>query len=96
MIQTFADATTADVFHGANTKAARKIDKAVWPVVRRKLDMVNAAAAERDLRVPPGNRLETLKGEQAGRWSIRVNEQYRITFRFEGGHAHEVRCEDYH
>ena len=58
--------------------------------------MVNAAAAEQDLRVPPGNRLKAMKGEQAGRWSIRVNEQYRITFRFEGGHAHEVRCEDYH
>jgi len=96
VIQTFADAATADVFHGANPKAARTIDKAVWPVVRRKLDMVNAAAAERDLRVPPGNRLEALKGEEAGRLSIRVNQRYRITFRFEGGHAHEVRCEGYY
>ena len=96
MIASFGDAATEDVFHGANTKAARKIDKAVWPVVRRKLDMVNAVAAERDLRVPPGNRLETLKGEQAGRWSIPVNEQYRIIFRFEGEHAFDVRCTDYH
>jgi addiction module HigA family antidote len=79
VIQTFADATTADLFHGANTKAARAIDKAVWPGVRRKLDMVNAAAAEQDLRVPPGNRLKAMKGEQAGRWSIRGNKQYRIT-----------------
>ena len=49
-----------------------------------------------DLRVPPGNRLERLRGDQAGRYSIRVNDQYRITFRFDRGHAWEVRCEDYH
>lgn len=96
MIQTFADATTADLFHGGNTKAARAITKAIWPVARRKLDMINAAAAVADLRVPPGNQLEALKGDQAGRFSIRVNQQYRITFRFENGHAFEVRCEDYH
>lgn len=96
MIQSFADATTADLFHGANTKAARVIDKTIWPVVRRKLDMVNAAAAVSDLRVPPSNRLEALRGDQAGRLSIRVNRQYRITFRFEDGHAFDVRCEDYH
>lgn len=96
MIQTFADATTADLFHGANTKAARAIDKTVWPVVRRKLDMVNAAISLGDLRRPPGNRLETLKGKQAGRVSIRVNQQYRITLRFAAGHAFDVRCEDYH
>lgn len=96
MIQTFADATTTDLFNGTNTKAARRIDKAIWPIVRRKLDMVNAASAVRDLRVPPNNRLEALKGEQAGRFSIRVNRQYRITFRFDEGNAFEVRCEDYH
>ena len=96
MIRTFADAATADVFHGENTKAARAIDPTIWPVARRKLDMVNAATAIMDLRVPPNNRLEALKGDQAGRCSIRVNRQYRITFRFEGGHAFEVRCEDYH
>jgi len=48
------------------------------------------------LRVPPGNRLEALQGASAGSFSIRVNDQYRITFRFEGEHAHDVRCEDYH
>ena len=55
-----------------------------------------AARSLWDLRVPPGNRLEPLRGDQAGRYSIRVNEQYRITFRFEDGGAWEVRCEDYH
>ena len=96
MIHTFADAATADVFNGANTRAARTIDKSVWPVARRKLDMINAATAVQDLRVPPGNRLEALKGDQLGRFSIRVNDQYRISFRFEEGNAFEVCCEDYH
>ena len=96
MIASFADGATTDVFNGENTKAARTLEKEVWPVIRRTLDMVNAAATLDDLRVPPGNRLEALKGNQRGRHSIRVNDQYRITFRFEGGNAHEVRCEDYH
>jgi proteic killer suppression protein len=96
VIQSFADATTEDLFHGANTKAARAVPKAIWPIVRRKLDLLNAAAAVQDLRVPPGNHLEPLKGDQAGRWSIRVNQQYRITFRFDGGNAFELCCEDYH
>jgi toxin HigB-1 len=96
VLHTFADAATADLFQGVNTKAARAIDKAIWPIVRRKLDMVNAAANVRDLRVPPGNQLEGLKGDQAGRVSIRVTQRYRLTFRFEEGNAFEVRCEDYH
>jgi proteic killer suppression protein len=96
VIASFADEATTDVFNGENTKAARRLAKDVWPVTRRKLDMVNAAAALDDLRVPPGNRLEALKGNQRGRHSIRVNDQYRITFRFEGGNTHEVRCEDCH
>ncbi len=58
--------------------------------------MLNAATVLGDLRSPPGNRLEALHGDLAGRYSIRVNDQYRITFRFEGGNAHDVVCEDYH
>ena len=96
MIRSFADATTEDLFNGVNSKAARRIPQNVRAVVQRKLDGVNAAAELRDLRQPPGNRLETLKGDQRGRYSIRVNDQYRITFRFEAGHAEDVRCEDYH
>jgi proteic killer suppression protein len=65
-------------------------------VIRRKLDRVNAAHELRDLQTPPGTRLHPLKGDQKGRYAIRVNEQYRITFRFENGNAKEVRCEDYH
>jgi toxin HigB-1 len=96
VIQSFADATTEDIFNGKDSKAARKVDKAVWPVVRRKLDMVNAATRIDDLRVPPSNRLEVLRGDQKGRYSIRVNRQLRITFRFENCNAQSVRCEDYH
>ena len=96
MIWSFADAATEDLFHGRDTKAARAFDKAIWPVIRRKLDMVNAAHELRDLQVTPSNRLHPLKGNQQGRFSIRINEQYRVTFRFETGAAHDVRCEDYH
>jgi proteic killer suppression protein len=96
VIQSFGDAATKDVFDGSNSKAARTIPRAVWSVVRRKLDMVNAATDVQTLRVPPGNRLEALRGDRAGSFSIRVNDQYRITFRFDGEHAYDVRCEDCH
>ena len=86
----------ADLFNRKDAKAARAFDKALWPVIRRKLDRVNAAHELRPLAAQPGNRLELLKGALKGRSSIRVNQQLRITFRFELGHAHEVRCEDYH
>jgi len=68
----------------------------LWPVARRKLKMLDVAQELADLRSPPGNRLEALKGEQRGRHSIRVNDQFRLTFRWEGNHAFEVRREDYH
>ena len=96
MIRSFADQATADVYLGRESKAARSIPKPIWPVVRRKLDVLHRARGVHDLRHPSGNRLETLKGARAGEWSLRVNEQYRITFRFEDGHANEVACEDYH
>jgi proteic killer suppression protein len=96
MIQSFSDETTADLFRERSTKAARRIPKDLWPVVRRKLKMLDVAQRVSDLKSPPGNRLEALKGDLAGRHSIRVNEQYRLTFRWEGNHAYEVRCEDYH
>ena len=96
MIQSFADSATKDMFHGKETRAARAFDRALWSVIRRKLDMVNAAHDLRDLKIPPGNRLHPLRGDQKGRYAIRVNDRYRITFRFEEGNVHEVCCEDYH
>jgi proteic killer suppression protein len=96
VIRSFGDAATEDIFHGTNSRAGRTVPKALWPAVRRKLDLVNGATSVSALRIPPGNRLEALKGDRAGSFSIRVNDQYRITFRFEGKDAHDVRCEDYH
>ena len=96
MIQSFGDDATADLFHGANSKAARRIPKALWPTVKRKLDMLDTVTRLDALRIPPSNHLEALKGDRAGSYSIRVNKQYRITFRFKGEHCYDVRCEDYH
>jgi toxin HigB-1 len=95
VIQSFADDTSADLFRERNTRAGRPIRRKIWRVVQRKLKLIDAAGRLDDLIVPAGNRLERLKGDQAGRHSIRVNEQYRVTFRWENGHAYEVRIEDY-
>lgn len=96
MIRSFGDAATADVYYGRDTKAARRFPKPLWPVIRRKLDALHRARTLQDLQLPAGNRLEALKGDRAGTYSLRANQQYRITFRFEGGHADDVTCEDYH
>jgi toxin HigB-1 len=96
VIRSFADAATEDVWNGQSTKAARTIPMPIWPVVRRKLDLLNRVNRLDALRVPPGNRLEVLQGKWAGSHSIRVNDQYRITFTFREGHFYEVCCKDYH
>jgi proteic killer suppression protein len=96
VIRTFADVATEDVWNGRDTRAARTIPKAIWRVVQRKLDLLNRTTRLDALRVPPGNRLEALRGNRAGSYSIRVNEQYRITFTFREEAFHEVCCEDYH
>jgi addiction module HigA family antidote len=85
MIRSFADETTADIFRERNTKAARQIPRDLWRVVQRKLKMLDVAAILDDLESPPGNRLKSLKGEMKGRYSLRVNDQYRVTFRWENG-----------
>jgi toxin HigB-1 len=96
VIRSFADQTTADLFRERNTRASRRIPRQLSRGVQRKLLLLDAAGRLDDLTVPAGNRLEPLKGDQAGRHSIRVNEQYRVTFRWENGDAYEVRIEDYH
>ncbi len=96
MIIDFGDQTTEAIFHGANTKAARRVPPVIWSVARRKLDMLNAAHELRDLLVPPGNRLEALKGKLAGFHSIRINDQFRIIFKWLDGNARTVRITDYH
>ena len=96
MIRTLADDTTRDIWNGVNSKAARRIPRALWQVVRRKLDQIDAVTRLEDLKVPPGNRLHALAGDLRGWHAVRVNDQYRIVFRFEGANAFEVRCTDYH
>ncbi len=87
VIKSFADRETEKLFRGG-------VSKAVPPQTREralsKLLVLNAAADIEDLRVPPGNRLEKLRGEREGQWSIRINRQYRVCFSFEGGDAHDV------
>ena len=96
MIQSWADQTTRDIFDGRTSKAARRIPSAIWPVVQRRLAYLDAAVSTVALAALPGARFELLRGDQAGRCSLRVNQQYRVTFVWREGHAHDVRCEDYH
>jgi proteic killer suppression protein len=96
MIRSFGDVATYDVFRGRNTRAARTIPAHLWPVAVRKLRMLEVAVRLTDLRHPPANRLEALKGARAGTFSVRVNDQYRVTFQWEGQYAEAVRVEDYH
>ena len=96
VIRSFGDDTTADLFRERNTRSARRIPRELWRIVQRKLKLLDVAERLDDLAVPAGNRFELLKGDQAGRHGIRVNDQYRVTFRWENGNAYEVRAEDYH
>jgi proteic killer suppression protein len=96
VIVSFGDALTADLFHGRQTARTRRVPPEVVAVALRKLDMVNAAAKLEDLRVPPGNRLEALKGDLQGCHSIRVNDQWRIIFRWAESGVQAVRFTDYH
>lgn len=96
MIASFADRTTADIFRERNTRDARRIPKELWRVVQRKLKMLDVAVRIDDLKSPPGNRLARLRGGLSGRHGMRINDQDRVTFRWENGHAFEVAVEDYH
>ena len=97
MIRSFRDRGTEDVFDGTPSAAAeRTCPRANWAVARRKLDQVNRVRDVRELSVPPGNRLERLRGDRAGQYSIRINTRYRVCFRWEAGDAYEVEITDYH
>lgn len=96
MIRTLADDTTRDIWNGVNSKAARRIPRELWPHVRRKLDQIDAVTTLEDLNVPPGNRLHALDRDRRGFHAVRVNDQYRLVFRFEGADAFDVQCTDYH
>ncbi len=96
MIASFADAATEDLFHGRMTARARRFPVDVARLAVRKLDALNAATGLEDLRSPPGNRLEALRGDLRELHSIRVNDQWRIVFRWRDAEATQVRLMDYH
>ena len=97
MIRSFKNPGTEDIFNGENTKAARKTcPQSVWKTAARKLDQLDSASFLNDLRVPPANRLEALKGGRKGQHSIRINDQYRICFIWTEADADTVEITDYH
>jgi len=93
MIKGFADKETERFY---STGKSRKIPSSIYKVALRKLDYLNAAHILDDLRVPPGNKLEALERELKGKYSIRINKQYRIVFTYENGNAYDVIITDYH
>jgi toxin HigB-1 len=96
MILSFKDEATADLYHGRDTRRTRRFPLGMTGTAFRKLDMLDAASRINDLREPPGNRLELLKGNLTGYYSIRVNDQWRIIFRWEDNNAYDVSLTDYH
>jgi proteic killer suppression protein len=97
VIRSFKNAATEDVFHGKNTKAARRTcPQSLWRIAARKLDLLDSVTALDELRVPPGNRLEALRGDREGQHSIRINEQYRICFVWTDTGPEAVEIADYH
>lgn len=96
MIRSFRNQGTEDVFDGVSSKVARKtLPEPLWAVATRKFDQLNRVSELKALVIPPGNHLEVLKDDRAGQHSIRINDQYRICFRWDNG-THEVEIVDYH
>jgi len=93
MIAGFRDKETASVWEG---ERSRRLPTGIQNVALRKLRLLNSAQRLEDLRIPPANRLEALKGERKGQHSIRINDQWRICFVWKDGHAHQVEIVDYH
>jgi proteic killer suppression protein len=97
MIQSFADAGAEDLFNGRNSKAARRtLPRQLWRRTQNKLSLLDYAAELSDVGNVPGNRLESLKGGRKGQYSIRINDQYRICFRWTDTGPEDVEIVDYH
>jgi proteic killer suppression protein len=93
MIRTFKDREAERIF---GRERSSRLPQHIQPLALRKLRMLNRAATLQDLRVPPANHLEKLYGDRAGQHSIRINDQWRICFRWQDGDAYEVEIVDYH
>jgi proteic killer suppression protein len=97
MILSFKDQGTEDIYNGKTTKAAiRACPKPIWKIATRKLDQLDSILSLDELRVPPGNRLEALSGQRKGQFSIRINDQFRICFKWSETGPELVEITDYH
>lgn len=97
MIVSFKNKATEDIFNGINSKVARKAcPQSLWRIAARKLDQLDSVQALEELKVPPGNRLESLSGDRTDSYSIRINEQYRVCFSWEELGPANVGIIDYH
>jgi len=96
LIASFGDQATADLYQGIRSHRARRFPPDIVATTLRKLDMLDSIRTINELRSPPGNRLEALRGDWRGFHSIRVNDQWRVAFRWSEGRAHDVRLIDYH
>jgi len=97
MIISFADQATSDIFNGIESKQARKrLPSELWKTAARKLDQLDSVIALDELKIPPGNRLEKLRGNREEQMSIRINDQYRICFVWHETGAADVEITDYH
>jgi proteic killer suppression protein len=96
-IRSFANKGTEDIYNGIDSKVARKTcPSSIWRSAERKLDQLEVATRLVDLAVPPGNKLEALKRDRAGQHSVRINDQYRVCFRWSAGDVEDVEITDYH
>ena len=96
LIESFGNRETERLYHGEAVKAKSRLPREVRMAALRKMDVLNSATALLDIRAVQGNRLETLQGNLKGRHSIRINNQYRLAFRWSAGAAHDVEIVDYH
>ncbi|HAO22373.1 MAG: plasmid maintenance system killer protein [Desulfobacteraceae bacterium IS3] len=96
MIKSFGNKIARDVYDGSNSKHARKLPRELHPKAMRLLDQINTAPSSEFLSIPPGNRLEKLVGDMSGWWSLRINSQWRIVFRWLDNDAYDVKIADYH
>ena len=96
MIESFGNRLAEDLFDDKRSNVVRRFPTELVRAARRKLLYLHDAAELQDLRVPPGNRLEALKGELSGFYLIRINDQWRVVFRWKDGNAYDVQILDYH